>query len=404
MVDEKKCRNSKEELLSEVDRITLTDIREHITGPVISTIVHIVLLSFLGTIIVFEAPKKSRELTIEMKTIKPKEIKPPPPPPEPPEPVETNNVDDVPIQTPDVNIDLDVKVDNISTEEISDVELPNALNMKLTNSALKLAVPVGSGGGHKGGVKIGGLGYKNKADGDLTGVLYDLKTTPSKGNRGVNYWKDIADFIDNGFKPPNDNPFRKINKKLYNSHFYIPSMPASEGPKQFDAEKEMEPSGFFVHYTGKIHVDKEFKFAGMADDMLIVLIDKKVVFDGSWNEKKIKGFQPPEPKRRFKSFIGWQEEFGTWVKPGNHRIDILFGERPGGVIGGALLVEEKGKTYKKGLNDHPILPIFKTMRLNKEEKDRIKSEKWEIAIDGPAMGCGKVKVKKEKEVKGLTVE
>ena len=391
------------EELMDSRKLTFSDIKEHMTGPVISTLIHIVLLAFLGTVVVFEAPKKSKEITVEMKTIKPKEIKPPPPPPEPPEPVETDDVvEDVPVETPDVKVDVEVKVDNISVNTPSEIELPNALNMKMSNSALKLAVPVGGGGGgRRGGVKVSAFGYGSKATGDLEGVLYDLKTTPSGGQRGTDYWTDVQNFIDNGMKVPNNNPFRKIKKKLYTSHIYIPELPATEGPKQFGADKLMKPSGFFVHYKGKIKVKKAFRFAGFGDDMMVVLLNGKIVLDASWGHH-MKNYTP-DINKYYNSFIGWHEEIGTLVKPGNYKIDILFGERPGGVIGGALLVWPEGFKPKIGIKEHPILPIFKTGRLSKAEKQRILNEKWEMLTNGPVMGVGGIKVKKEKKVQGLEI-
>jgi len=112
----------------------------------------------------------------------------------------------------------------------------------------------------------------------------------------------------------------------------------------------------------------------------------------------------PEDTTTYKGLIGWNEEFGNWVQPGTYKIDILFGERPGGFIGGALLVQEKGKTYKTAEGGRPILPVFTTARFNREEKSRIEGEKWTMATDGPVMGHGgKIKVKKEKAVTGLKI-
>ena len=390
--------------LMDARKITFQDVKEHLTGPVISTVIHVVLLAFLGTIVVFKAPQKSKEITVEMKTIEPQEIEPPPPPPEPPDPVETEEVtNDIPVEAPNVDVDVDVQVDNISTDSPSEIELPNALNMKMSNSALTLNVAVGGGRRGGGSGKIGGFGYGTKADGDLAGILYDLKTTPSGKPRNVDYWGDVQSFIDNGMKVPSSNPFRQIKKKLFTSHLYIPSLPAEEGPKQFGAENEMKPSAFFVHYSGKIKVKKTFRFAGSADDMLVVLLNGKIVLDGSWDHD-MNGYTPEDTKC-YNSLIGWHEELGNWVEPGNYRIDILFGERPGGVIGGALLIWEKGKDYKTGIKEHPILPIFKTGRLSKEEKARILAEPWEIDPNGPVMGVGgTIKVKKEKKVTGLEIK
>jgi len=387
--------------LMEARKITFSDVKEHLTGPVLSTIIHIVLLAFLGTIVVFKAPEKSKEITVEMKTIEPQEIEPPPPPPEPPDPVDVETPTDTPIERPNVDVEVDVQVENISVESPTEIELPNVLNMKMSNSALKLSVPVG--GGRKGGGKIGsGFGYGSKAEGDLVGVLYDLKTTPQNKTRGANYWGDVQAFIDNKFKPLKENPFRRLDKKLFTSHIYIPKMPAEEGPKQFGVSEVMKPSNFFVHYSGVIHPTTEFRFAGSADDMIVVSLNNEVVFDGSW-EHQMRGYSPDD-STRYPFFIGWPMSFGHWVKPGKYRIDILFGERPGGVIGGGLLIQEKDKKYRKESNGRPILPIFTTSTLTKEEKKRIKDSSWSMETNGPVMLARKVKVAKEKAVQGLKIE
>ena len=139
--------------LIESRKISIEDIKEHTTGPVISTIIHIILLAFLGTIIVFKAPTKSKEITVTMKTLEVQEIEPPPPPPEPPEPVEIENPTETPIERPNMEVDVNVQVDNISVDNPSEIEMPSVLNMKMSNSALRLSVPVG--GGSKGGTVAG---------------------------------------------------------------------------------------------------------------------------------------------------------------------------------------------------------------------------------------------------------
>ena len=63
------------------DGITYADIREHITGPVISTIIHIVILALLGLLIVIEVPEENEVPTIIIKD-KVLKILPKPIPPE----------------------------------------------------------------------------------------------------------------------------------------------------------------------------------------------------------------------------------------------------------------------------------------------------------------------------------
>lgn len=119
-------------------KITISDVKEHITGPVISVVVHVILLALLGTIVVFKAPKERTDIEVEMKEMEIKEIEKIPEPPKPPEEV-TEEIE-VEIDRPDVNTDaVAVDVDNVAVEDVSiDVSIPDLLNVKPNSSALKL--------------------------------------------------------------------------------------------------------------------------------------------------------------------------------------------------------------------------------------------------------------------------
>ncbi len=136
----------REELL-DARRITIQDVKDHITGPVISTVVHILLLVFFGSIIVFEPPPETRDIEVEMKIMDLKEIEEPPPPPE--DPVDPEEATEMPIERPVVMDMMDVMIEDIAVETPSQVEMPSLLNMKMSNSALVLPVPAASGTGQK---------------------------------------------------------------------------------------------------------------------------------------------------------------------------------------------------------------------------------------------------------------
>lgn len=163
-------------------KITFLDIKEHITGPVLSTILHVFLLSFLGTVIVFKAPRQSKEVAVGIKTIKLKSIHPPPPPPmlELPDPTELETAAKTSVEKPNLDLSVDVKIDNISIEDTSDVELPTILNMKMNNSALKLAVPVGGGG-----KKVAGRFLGTGGTGSRFAFVIDYSCSMGRHSRGV---------------------------------------------------------------------------------------------------------------------------------------------------------------------------------------------------------------------------
>jgi hypothetical protein len=152
-----------EELL-ETRKVSLQDIRQHMTGPVISTMIHVVLLAFLGTIIVFKAPEKSKEIQVEMKTMEIKEVPPPPKPPEPPEPVEVES--DIEIERPDVVTEnVEVTVEDVAVQNTAvEIELPNVLNVKPTNSALVMPALFSgrSGSGRQAALKSHGGGSRTE--------------------------------------------------------------------------------------------------------------------------------------------------------------------------------------------------------------------------------------------------
>ncbi len=399
------------EELMEARKITFADIKEHLTGPVISTVIHIVLLAFLGTIIVFKAPEKAKEITVAMKKIEIPEIEPPPPPPEPPEQVEVETPTDTPIERPNMDVDVEVPVEDIKLSTLTEIDLPSILNMKVSNSALSLPVNPG-GGSRRGGGGGNAFGNGTSIAGDLVGIMYDLKVTPEGTPRdgvpaigySTGYWKDIQDFMDAGMEVPTIKPWKQMPKKMYLSHLYIPNLNASEGPEQFGLADQMKACAFFVHYSGFINPTTEFRFAGIGDDLLLILVDGKIVLDASWSRSSHFGFTRSEPEL-YDTYTKKKMIFGTWVKPGKHKFDIIYGERPGGKIAAFLLIQEKNKVYEKGGDGRPLLPIFTTAILNDEEKARVASERWTIKTDGPVMGsASKLDIEKEKEIKGLEIE
>ena len=78
---------SYEELLA-AQKVTVQDVLNHITGPVVSVIAHVILLALLGTIVVFRAPEERKDIAVEVTEVDITELEKIPEPPEPPEEVE----------------------------------------------------------------------------------------------------------------------------------------------------------------------------------------------------------------------------------------------------------------------------------------------------------------------------
>lgn len=147
-------------------RITMRDITEHMTGPVVSIILHIIVLALVGTIVVMPAPKEGTEIEVEVKELEVKELEKIPEPPEPPEEQEVDV--EVEIERPDVSVtDVEVEVEAVAVDDTAvDVQMPDLLAVKPNSSALRLpGIMAARGGkGRRGALKsYGGSGRTEKA-------------------------------------------------------------------------------------------------------------------------------------------------------------------------------------------------------------------------------------------------
>jgi hypothetical protein len=219
------------------------------------------------------------------------------------------------------------------------------------------------GGKGRGTVTL--FGSSEAVGGELVGTLYDLKQTPKKERTTVsasNYAQEIKKIIDAGFDPRVFRNYFSTPNPLYLTQLYIPTMRANEAPKAFGVEKEMAPSLWVIHYTGSVlsPVTGRLRFAGYADDVLVVAVNGRVVLNGSRPDTEgIASWKPSEPGFRIANGTGY---YGDWIPVSvgqSIRLDILLGERPGGDFNGFLFIQEQGKTYAKDDSGRLILPLFR---------------------------------------------
>lgn len=265
----------------------------------------------------------------------------------------------------------------------------------------------GRGGGHGSGIGTGtgsGVGpgslsgfvsvpasiFGDSSGQGLPGTLYDMKQSadgkPVVYNGTVEeYFPRLYEVAAKRFSQRALSDFYKAKVTLNFSILAVPNAPAEDGPKAFQAEKEIRPRGWFVHYTGRIDppVEGEWRFAGIFDDALLVYIDNRLVLDGSWDS-------PPasEDVRQPMGTIGLLETrfpyYGKWVRiKRGSKIDILVGERPGGLVGGALMIQQKGKKYDQRPDGSLILPVFAMVRPRPEDLQRMEKIPYGFAKETP---------------------
>ncbi len=258
---------------------------------------------------------------------------------------------------------------------------PMALPTLTTGMASSRVGGTGGQGASKGGpgvgkIKMGSLfGSRNLGGGALTGYLYDFKQDRKKestsvgvayqgnGKGGTKAYAEVLDrFIKNWDEAELEDYFRS-DDPLSITQFVMPQMNASEAPKAFEVEKNVKPSGWMINYSGKMSPPHTgtFRFAGLGDDVLIVRVDGKVVFDGSWSHySKVDGVR----EKIGKSFTGSSMWGGKWIKLRSgqtYTMEVIFGEVPGGKCSAFLLVQDKDENYEQHLRGYPILPVFQML-------------------------------------------
>jgi len=236
------------------------------------------------------------------------------------------------------------------------------------------------------------FGFSDQVKGDLVGTMYDLKRDRQGKARAVNYLADVRSILEEELKASAFRSFYKIPRPLYLTHLFVPSSPADTGPDAFGVGDLMEARQWVVHYAGEIQatIAGRYRFVGDFDDLLIVLVDGRVVHQSCWAGEPTP-WRPTDYVDQHPGLRGKALAYGDWVELSSmqrHRIDLLVGENPGGHVGGLLLVEREGEDYARAANGRPILPIFTLQPLTPVEEQRLYSfAAWEFDHRIPVLGA-----------------
>ncbi|MFT4175209.1 MAG: hypothetical protein QM627_01015 [Luteolibacter sp.] len=272
-----------------------------------------------------------------------------------------------------------------------------------------LGVGDGMGIGIGGGAGIGNpFGVADaKAEG-LIGVLYDLKQTKfgksvgDQSSRSQNQRNDevteIVKEFANRWNERTLEKFYRAKQELKQTRIIFPRINASDAPKAFQCENEVQPRRISILYKGNVIAPKtgKFRFVGMGDDVLLVRFNNKLVFDFGYTfatlgvnryeldragntiseviQNKVKGtpqnfpLKWPLEIRQYPTLKAYNHALGGLavgadfeVQQGkSYPIEIFLTEIPGGAFSALLLIEEEGATYEKTENGVPIIPIFRT--------------------------------------------
>lgn len=256
----------------------------------------------------------------------------------------------------------------------------------------------GGGDGVEGG--SGSFGSTHRSSGGLEGIMYDFK----KKRNGEDVPYEIAnptEFVERAvrlqksdFSESSLSRYFRAPQSLFLTHLAIPFSNAESGPSFFGADGDIKPSGWMVHYQGRITVPRSgtYRFSGLGDDYLVLMLKGHMRLAACWSDIQpaiAERWEPTKPTGEWLGPFGnMRLVYGDWVHLSEGEvidIDLAIGERPGGKVGFILHVEEKGVDYRKDSQGRPILPLFATAPISHEEKQRITSEfgsyeiEWENA-------------------------
>jgi len=332
-----------------------------------STLALVIMVSFalhIVAIVIFGAIKFVSSVMREEKVFEAAPIETPPqkepeyqvniqqrnqstPPPRPPA-IVVNNPSELDIPT----LDIDVNVDSSSV--------------------------YGRGGGGFGGglsgvramavdFKLTDFGYTGKTEGTLEATLIDLKRDRSGDPHNVNRKQVIREFTDGSWNLGSfTRKFYTAENKLYGSYWMIPNGPASKAPESFGVANEIEPSGIVAYYEGTYSPpeDMQMRFCGMADDVLIVRLNNRIVLDASWEP----GYSYEQLDDSGPNLPGVPKSirYGDWItlRRGEvYDLKILLSEIPGGMFACYLYYQEKGDEKFR---------VFSTKPLTGEEKRKLR--------------------------------
>lgn len=308
-----------------------------------------------------------------------------------------------------------------STASVALPDLPATPAPSLVSGLSAGGSSKGFGGGSGGGIGAGqGLGVGNArnfvsvfgsklATGGLLGEFWDIKMNrkgepikhpgvPRDYGYSAEAMVEYLEAIESVIRMKGDAnralaKYFKAETTLVSSTFVHPYMSAAEAPKAFGVEKEVRPVHWLAVYRGKAAApfSDQFRFVGGCDNVIVVLVNGKLVFDGS---RRYVHHAPPskyytrwnpttEPipgslTGNVKTFNG-TNIWGDWFslrKGETVDITIILGES-GGIYACGLFVDWKGaEWHRKGGKIPPggIPPVFQVGPCTPEVQELIKAQ------------------------------
>lgn len=319
------------------------------------------------------------------------------------EPTQAEQLDEVEPPPPEeLDVETDI-VDDFVTDvpspaigEVTQEPISATPPVQLTASVVKMVgIPTrGSGGG--------GIGGGTRLAGDMVGMFIDLSRNAQgqprpelAKNRAGQFFKDINHITTTGFTKDSFAPFFVVPQRVYLSHLVLPRVKSAIGPETFKVDKQVKKgSPWAAVYRGQLQPEASgtYRLAGLYDDVMVVRVNGKTVFEFAWDTRNAKvgaetaiksGWTLKDPAvtgaHKLAGYENTPLTYGDWFTLRADQsvpIEILIGDNggdggDGGRTGGILLLEKQGETYAKTPNGVPLFPPFCTTRLTFTERQRL---------------------------------
>ncbi|HEY0257188.1 MAG TPA: hypothetical protein VGC39_07090 [Candidatus Methylacidiphilales bacterium] len=210
------------------------------------------------------------------------------------------------------------------------------------------------------------FGQSTQSEASLVGMLYDLKQTQTHKSTNVDpetYSKVVDEFLSKGWDESVLNRYYRVSRPLYTTQIFVPNMSADNAPRAFGAEKTVKPSRWVIQYKGQVSSPEAgtFRFWGIADDVMAAAVNGKTVLVGNRRDTRLPLTAWSSTERDGAHAGDGNLRAGDWFTVKADEIidlDVIIGERPGGIFNAFLMLEKQGGSYETDRRGHPILPIF----------------------------------------------
>ena len=289
----------------------------------------------------------------------------------------------------------------LAVAEPSDFPLPSLdtpnpdlgkTSLKARGSTENFGQGLGTGTGSGGFETL--FGNTSPLAGALEGTFIDFKQDENRNEAKRAGWMDAGKDFLRTWKKREFRRYFQAPQPLYATHFYIPLISADEAPRSYGVENLVEPSHWAAVYQGRFQSREggRYRFAGTADDVLIVGVDEEVVLSAGFPESNPSRWEPDDdpvhsgpPVSEYLPPI----TYGDWFEmPAGQPRDlaVIIGELPGGEFASYLFIQKEGVDYPRTGDGRPILPVFKLKEFSADDRARLAGDGYPKDLDGPVFG------------------